>query len=108
MVCSDGQAAWEAYQQNDFVAVISDQEMPRMTGVELCKNIRTMDPEKPIFLVTGRQLELKSTGVQEEHHINEIFAKPFSPAIVIAAVTAAVDGAAVDGAALDPAAVSNS
>ena len=93
LVCSDGQSAWEAFQQNDFVAVVSDQEMPRMTGIELCKNVRSVDPEIPFFLVTGRQMELRSAGVQEEHSINEIFAKPFSPATVILAVSAAMQGA---------------
>ncbi len=90
VVCSDGQAAWEAFQQGDFAAVVSDQEMPRMTGVELCKNVRSLHPQMPFFLVTGRQMELKSAGVQQEHNINEIFAKPFSPATVIEAVTASL------------------
>jgi DNA-binding response OmpR family regulator len=90
IVCGDGQLAWEAFQANTPVAVISDQEMPRMTGVELCRNVRGQDPTIPFILVTGRQLELSTTGVVEELNITKIFGKPFSPADVIAAVNDAI------------------
>ncbi|KAA1258718.1 Sensory transduction protein regX3 [Rubripirellula obstinata] len=91
IVCNDGMAAWEAFQNQTFVAVVSDQEMPRMTGVELCRNIRDRDSEIPFFLVTGRQMELSSTGIAEELNIGMIFSKPFSPQTVIAAVNEAME-----------------
>ena len=90
VTCADGQLAWDAYQADDFAAVISDQEMPRMTGCELCRNIRQQNPTMPFFLVTGRQLELANTGVVEELNITECFAKPFSPGNVVAAVETAI------------------
>lgn len=95
IVCADGQLAWEAFQANAPVAVISDQEMPRMSGVELCRNVRSQDPSIPFFLVTGRQLELSTTGVGEELKITKIFGKPFSPADVIAAVSDAINETSV-------------
>lgn len=95
IVCSDGQIAWEAFQSNDPVAVISDQEMPRMSGVELCRSVRAENATIPFFLVTGRQLELSNTGIIEELGITKIFGKPFSPADVIAAVNHAINGTAV-------------
>ena len=86
IVCGDGQLAWDAFQSNTPVAIISDQEMPRMSGVELCRNVRSQDSDIPFILVTGRQLELSTTGVVEELGITKIFGKPFSPADVITAV----------------------
>lgn len=91
LVCADGQLAWEAFQNNEVVAIVSDQEMPRMSGVELCRNVRSKNRDIPFFLVTGRQLELSTTGVEEELRINQVFGKPFSPADVIAAVGAAIN-----------------
>ncbi|TWT50717.1 Sensory transduction protein regX3 [Rubripirellula amarantea] len=93
IVCPDGQFAWEAFEQGGFSAVVSDQEMPRMSGVDLCRSIRNSGSLVPFFLVTGRQLELSSTGVAEELSINGIIGKPFSPANVIAAVNAALEDA---------------
>lgn len=90
VVCADGQFAWEAFQTNQVVAILSDQEMPRMSGVELCRNVRSKDPNVPFFLVTGRQLELASKGLEEELNIRRIFGKPFSPADVVAAVNEAI------------------
>ncbi len=91
LVCKDGMAAWEAFSSGTFAAVVSDQEMPRMTGVELCRQIRASESTVPFFLVTGRALELSTTGIAEELQINEIFAKPFSPQTVIDSVTAAIE-----------------
>ena len=90
IVCADGQLAWEAFQSHSVVAVISDQEMPRMSGVELCRNVREQNPDIPFFLVTGRQLELSATGIAKELNIHKVFGKPFSPSDVIAAVNAAL------------------
>lgn len=91
VTCADGQLAWEAFQSDQFAAVISDQEMPRMTGVDLCRNVRSLSPSMPFFLVTGRQLELAGTGIIEELAITECFAKPFSPGNVVTAVESAIN-----------------
>ena len=90
IVCADGQLAWEAFQSDSVAAIVSDQEMPRMSGVDLCRNVRSKDPQIPFFLVTGRQMELSATGIAEELNIQRVFGKPFSPADVIAAVNQAI------------------
>ncbi len=88
--CINGQLAWDAFQDDLFLAVVSDQEMPYMTGVELCQHIRNVDARVPLFLVTGRQLELSNTDTVETLGLSEIFAKPFSPSKVINAVEVAI------------------
>lgn len=90
ITCADGQLAWEAFQNNEFVAVISDQEMPRMTGIQLCQQIREQHPTIPFFLVTGRQLELASAGVLDGLGLTGLFAKPFSPGTVVSSVEEAI------------------
>lgn len=90
VTCADGKLAWEAFQQESFLAVVSDQEMPHMTGIELCQHVRTVEPDLPLFLVTGRQLELANTDAVKDIGITHIFAKPFSPGNVVKAVEAAI------------------
>lgn len=41
VTASDGQEAWEILQKSYFGMVISDWEMPRMNGIELCRKIRS-------------------------------------------------------------------
>jgi CheY-like chemotaxis protein len=89
IVCADGLQALSAYKENSVAAIVSDHEMPNMTGVELCRQIRATDWKTPFFLVTGRQLELPP-GVDKKLGITRIFGKPFSPGDVIEAVNEAI------------------
>ena len=91
ITCADGQLAWETFQSEEVVAVVSDQEMPRMTGLEFCENVRSINKDIPFFLVTGRQLEIGRSDAVQRLGINKVFAKPFSPGNVISVVESALD-----------------
>lgn len=91
LVCADGQSAWETFQTKSVAAVVSDQQMPRMCGIELCHNIRKTDPAVPLFLITGHQLELNSADTHRDLKLERVFGKPFSPTAVITAVRQAVE-----------------
>lgn len=56
MEARDGQQAWEMLAEEIPDAVISDIDMPRMNGEELCKLISTdiADRTFPIFVVTSK------------------------------------------------------
>ncbi len=53
----------------DFVdLIVCDWNMPKMSGVELLRQLRTVDPDMPFLMVTGRGdiesvVEAKSSGV---------------------------------------------
>lgn len=63
----------------DFInLIICDWNMPNMSGVELLRQLRTVDPDMPFLMVTGRSdvnsvVEAKSSGV------TAYISKPFSP-----------------------------
>ncbi len=80
-VVHDGQAAWDLLKEQDFDLVLTDQEMPEMTGVELCRRMRQSARhfQTPVILVTGKSFELDSSGLRDELNISEILSKPFSP-----------------------------
>ncbi len=54
-VAGDGLAAREAFagDPQGFDAVLSDQTMPRMTGLELAREIRLLAPDTPVLLFSG-------------------------------------------------------
>ncbi len=54
-VAIDGLEAWSMLPQDDFDVIISDVEMPKMTGLELCKQIKTSPQYQhiPLILLTS-------------------------------------------------------
>jgi EAL domain-containing protein (putative c-di-GMP-specific phosphodiesterase class I) len=49
----DGQEAVEQLSLNTFEVVLSDIDMPRMSGITLLRAIREHDPDVPVILMTG-------------------------------------------------------
>lgn len=87
-----GQDAWESILANPPDAIITDWTMPRMDGLELCRRIRSIPElhDVPIFLLTGRGLELDSYAILEELEISRLILKPFSPRDLFVDVQAAL------------------
>ena len=49
----DGAAAWEALQANRYDLVITDNNMPRLTGIELLKKLYATRMVLPVIMATG-------------------------------------------------------
>jgi DNA-binding NtrC family response regulator len=49
----DGASALDLFTQNHFDLVISDLKMPRITGTELLRRLKEIDPECPVLLLTA-------------------------------------------------------
>jgi CheY-like chemotaxis protein len=83
----NGRLALEAAQETQFDIVITDQQMPEMTGVELCQELRNLPQYAncPIILLTAKGLELELPKLRDELGIDATFAKPFSPSAVVKA-----------------------
>ena len=53
-VANDGQAGWELVQQEDFQLLILDIIMPKMNGLQLCKQYRqTYGYQSPVIMLTA-------------------------------------------------------
>ena len=48
----DGAAGWEALQVKDYDLVITDNHMPKLTGMELIAKLRSAHRQVPIILAT--------------------------------------------------------
>lgn len=66
----DGSDGLEAFNSQQFDVVLTDWNMPRMTGLEFLKSIRASGSEIPVILITteaekGRVLEAVQAGVSD-------------------------------------------
>ena len=73
----DGAAAWEALQTKAFNLLITDHDMPRLTGVELVKKLRAARMALPVILVTGK-LPAEELAQNPSLQLAALLPKPFS------------------------------
>lgn len=63
---TDPHDALDAVETGDIDCIVSDHHMPQMTGLELLRYVREMDPELPFILFTARgSEEIASDAVSE-------------------------------------------
>jgi CheY-like chemotaxis protein len=93
VVCaSSGEAALKALDDHpELDLVITDQAMPKMTGMQLREAIRTSRPGLPVIIATG-YAEMPATAGKEPLRL----AKPFSQDELVNAVIDAIGAAGAD------------
>jgi DNA-binding response OmpR family regulator len=74
---ADGVVAWEALQIKAFNLLITDHNMPRLTGVELVKKLRSARMDLPVILATGR-LPTEALAQNPSLQLAAMLPKPFS------------------------------
>jgi DNA-binding response OmpR family regulator len=74
----DGAAAWEALHAKNYDLLITDHNMPKVSGVELVKKVRSARMTLPVILASGVLPEAEL----ERHpwlQLASTLSKPFSP-----------------------------
>lgn len=87
MMAENGRDAWTKIQNNTFDLVISDWNMPNMSGLDLLKAIRgdSSYATLPVLMVTAEAV--KDNIVEAaKHKVNGYIVKPFSPATLEAKI----------------------
>lgn len=77
--------------------VICDWNMPKMTGIELLRQMRSVYPAVPFLMVTGRS-DVDSVSQAKANGVTAYIRKPFSPAhleIKLRVIKSKIDGAKV-------------
>lgn len=93
LTASDGEQAYEIACKERPDIVISDLQMPYMSGLELCTRLRE-NPDTsatPALLLTARGHALSQDDLAKTN-IAEVLAKPFSPREILAKVEALLGG----------------
>jgi DNA-binding response OmpR family regulator len=94
-VAPNGRLAYELVRHNPFDLVITDEQMPEMSGLEFCRYFRktAVGRDVPIILLTAKKLELDALQISRDLQIGLILGKPFSPKGIVRDVTRLLDEA---------------
>lgn len=76
-VAEDGAAAWEALQANPYDLLITDHSMPKISGVELVKHLRSARMALPVVMVAG-ELPLRDLDRNPSLQLAATLSKPFA------------------------------
>jgi two-component system alkaline phosphatase synthesis response regulator PhoP len=95
VVCAgDGQEGWERIQEKRPDIVVTDCQMPRLSGLGLAERIR-QSPETsalPVIMLSAKGFELPASELRAQFGIRHLMAKPFSPRELFARVEAVLAG----------------
>ncbi len=88
-LCPDGQTALDAYRAGDFDVVLTDLAMPGMGGLDLLRELRAVDPDARVVVLTG---QTTGSQIDEARRLGavEILRKPFELEEVLRAIRSAV------------------
>lgn len=74
----DGEEGWLALRHTAYDLLITDHEMPRLTGLKLIERLRTVSIEPPCILISGN-LPGTDDMLMKIVHPGAILEKPFLP-----------------------------
>jgi CheY-like chemotaxis protein len=81
----NGKLALDALEKGVFDLILSDQQMPMMTGIQLCENTRQLPMHRhtPFILLTAKCMEIDFPQLQKRLNISAALPKPFSPSELV-------------------------
>ncbi len=84
---ANGEKAMELYRSNPFDLILLDIMMPEKSGYDVCRDIRTTDPQVPIIMLTAKGEEMdKVIGLHSG--ADDYITKPFGIHELLARITA--------------------
>ncbi len=88
----NGKEAWDVVQNQKHDLIITDCMMPEMNGLELLKNVRSLDDERkktPVLIITAsdKSDDIKSAA---KWKVNGYIVKPFSIKTILSKIAIAL------------------
>jgi DNA-binding response OmpR family regulator len=75
---ADGAIAWDTLQENSYDLLITDHQMPELTGVELLKKLRAARMALPVIMVSGT-MPVRELSLHPWLQVDAMLAKPYTP-----------------------------
>jgi two-component system, OmpR family, alkaline phosphatase synthesis response regulator PhoP len=94
LCANDGQEGWEEIERARPDIVVTDCQMPRLSGLGLAERIRS-NPNTanlPVIMLSAKGFEISSQELREKYGIRCLMAKPFSPRELFTRVEAVLAG----------------
>jgi DNA-binding NtrC family response regulator len=91
---ASGPPAVERMAANFFDLVITDLKMPGMSGLEVLKHIKALQPEVPIIMITGYSTVDTAVEAMKNGAVDYV-AKPFTPDEILAKIESALEQKAI-------------
>lgn len=91
----NGHAALENLKSKTFDLVITDLKMPGMSGIDVLRSIKEVQPDMPVIFITGYSSVDSAVEVMKLGAVDYI-AKPFTPEEMLQVVKAALEQSVVE------------
>src|SRR5438309_5392296 len=90
----DGEEGWERIVESRPDIVVTDCQMPRLSGLGLAERIRNTPAtaDLPVIMLSAKGFELPAAELQSQYGIRHLMAKPFSPRELFALVEGVLSG----------------
>jgi len=77
----NGREAWNCLQRQDFDLLVTDHQMPELSGCELLCRMRQTErlASVPVLMLTAKGLEFEREQVRSSFGVLDVLPKPFSP-----------------------------
>jgi DNA-binding response OmpR family regulator len=101
VLAGDGQEGWERIQEQIPDVVVTDCQMPRLSGLALAERIKDNPAtcHLPVIMLSGKGFEMSEQEICDKYGIHSLVGKPFSPRELLQRVETLLGGGevAVDG-----------
>jgi DNA-binding NtrC family response regulator len=92
---ANGQAAIDRIKEESFDLVITDLKMPGVSGMDVLKSIKEIQPDLPVIFITGYSTVENAVEVMKLGAVDYI-AKPFTPEDMLKTIKVALEQRIVD------------
>ena len=81
----DGEQGWTELNLRRYDLLMTDNDMPRLKGLELVRRLRAAGMSLPVIVVSGSE-EVRAVEEDNELHLSAVMRKPFHPEHLLAEV----------------------